>query len=77
MAANIGDTTVHNDCGSITRSLKNRLNAAKDARFDGAVAKSFQIEMHVKWEKFLYIFLHRGKTIFENVFCTAVYTIII
>ena len=67
MAANKGDTTVHYACGSGTLSLRNRLNAAKDAKSDVSAARSFQSEMHRKRGNcFLTLVRQNGKKIFEK-----------
>ena len=59
MAANTGDTTVHYACGSGTLSLRNRLNAAKDAKSDVSGARSFQSEMHRKRENCFLTFVRK------------------
>ena len=62
-----GDTTVHYACGSDTLSLRNRLNAAKDAKSDVSGARSFQSEMHRKRGNcFLTFVRHNGKKVFEE-----------
>ena len=55
VAANTGDTTVHYACGSGTLSLRNRLNAAKDAKSDGSKGDHSRLRCSVKGET---VFLH-------------------
>ena len=67
VAANTGGTTVHYACGSGRLSLRNRLNAAKDAKSDVSGARSFQSEMHRnRGNCFLTFVRQKGKTIFEE-----------
>ena len=58
VAANTGDTTVHYACDSGTLSVRNRLNAAKDAKSDVSGARSFPSEIIYK-DFFYYIYEYK------------------